>query len=50
MGFSLAIFWGVLVGTFSSIYVAASLLLYMKPIRGMPSGIGKQEAPEGLRG
>ena len=49
-GFSLAIFWGVLVGTFSSIYVAASLLLYMKPIRGMPSGIGKQEAPEGLRG
>lgn len=41
-GFSLAIFWGVVVGTFSSIYVAASLLLYMKPIRGMPSGIGKE--------
>jgi preprotein translocase SecF subunit len=40
-GFSLAIFWGVLVGTYSSIYVAAAFLLYMKPIRGMASGIGK---------
>jgi preprotein translocase subunit SecF len=39
--FSLAITWGIVVGTFSSIYVAASLLLYMKPVRGIPSGIGK---------
>ncbi|MBI3418866.1 MAG: protein translocase subunit SecF [Proteobacteria bacterium] len=42
--FSVAIVWGIVVGTFSSIYVAASLLLYMKPVRGIPSGIGKTEA------
>jgi preprotein translocase subunit SecF len=40
--FALAIVWGIVVGTFSSIYVAASLLLYMKPVRGIPSGIGKE--------
>jgi preprotein translocase subunit SecF len=40
-GFSLAITWGIVVGTFSSIYVAAALLLYMKPLRGIPSGIEK---------
>jgi preprotein translocase subunit SecF len=39
--FALAIVWGIGIGTFSSIYVAASLLLYMKPVRGIPSGIGK---------
>lgn len=39
--FALAVVWGICVGTFSSIYVAASLLLYMKPVRGIPSGIGK---------
>ena len=33
----------IVIGTFSSIYVAASLLLYMKPVRGIPSGIGKQD-------
>ncbi len=39
--FSVAIMWGIIIGTFSSIYVASSLLLYMKPVRGIPSGIGK---------
>jgi preprotein translocase subunit SecF len=29
-GFSVAMIWGVLVGTYSSIFVAAALLLYMK--------------------
>lgn len=33
LNFSLALTWGVLVGTYSSIYVAASLLLYMPPLR-----------------
>jgi preprotein translocase subunit SecF len=33
LNFSLALTWGVVVGTFSSIYVAAALLLYMKPLR-----------------
>lgn len=31
--FALAITWGILVGTYSSIYVAASMLLYMPPLR-----------------
>ncbi|ACI98419.1 protein translocase subunit SecF [Rhodospirillum centenum] len=31
--FTLALFWGILVGTFSSIYVAASILLYLPAIR-----------------
>ncbi|HAX91626.1 MAG TPA: protein translocase subunit SecF [Rhodospirillaceae bacterium] len=31
--FSVAIAWGILVGTYSSIYVASSLLLYMPPLR-----------------
>ncbi|MEJ0063369.1 MAG: protein translocase subunit SecF [Alphaproteobacteria bacterium] len=35
LNFSLALAWGVLVGTYSSIYVAAALLLYMPPLRRM---------------
>jgi preprotein translocase subunit SecF len=31
--FSLALTWGILVGTYSSIYVAAALLLYLPPLR-----------------
>jgi len=31
--FSLAVFWGVLIGTFSSVYVAGALLLYLPAIR-----------------
>jgi preprotein translocase subunit SecF len=42
--FSLAITWGVLVGTFSSIYVASALILHMKPIRGVASGIDADKA------
>lgn len=33
--FSAALTWGILVGTYSSIYVAAALLLYMPPLRRM---------------
>lgn len=33
LNFSVAIIWGILIGTYSSIYVAASLLLYMPPLR-----------------
>ena len=35
LNFSLALTFGVLIGTFSSIYVAAAFLLYMKPLRQM---------------
>lgn len=31
--FSAALTWGILIGTYSSIYVAAALLLYMPPLR-----------------
>ncbi|MDD3181717.1 MAG: protein translocase subunit SecF [Alphaproteobacteria bacterium] len=33
INFSLALTWGILVGTYSSIYVAAAFLLYMPPLR-----------------
>lgn len=33
--FSIALAWGIVLGTFSSVYVAAALLLYMKPLRQM---------------
>ncbi|MDD2325523.1 MAG: protein translocase subunit SecF [Alphaproteobacteria bacterium] len=33
LNFSLALTWGILVGTYSSIYVAAAFLLYMPPLR-----------------
>jgi preprotein translocase subunit SecF len=35
INFSAALIWGILVGTYSSIYVAAALLLYMHPLRRM---------------
>ncbi|MFA4995316.1 MAG: protein translocase subunit SecF [Bdellovibrionales bacterium] len=33
INFSAAITWGILIGTYSSIYVASALLLYMPPLR-----------------
>ena len=33
LNFSLALTWGILIGTYSSIYVAAAFLLYMPPLR-----------------
>ena len=35
INFSAALTWGILVGTYSSIYVAAALLLYMPPLQRM---------------
>jgi preprotein translocase subunit SecF len=35
LNFSLALTWGIVVGTYSSIYVAAALLIYMPPLRAM---------------
>jgi preprotein translocase subunit SecF len=37
INFSAALTWGILVGTYSSIYVAAALLLYMPPLRRIES-------------
>ncbi|MGE4351730.1 MAG: protein translocase subunit SecF [Bdellovibrionales bacterium] len=39
LNFSLALTWGILIGTYSSIYVAAAFLLYLPPLRRMsPKG------------
>jgi preprotein translocase subunit SecF len=35
INFSAALTWGILVGTYSSIYVAAAMLLYLPPLRRM---------------
>jgi preprotein translocase subunit SecF len=42
--FSLALTWGVLIGTYSSIYVAAALLLYLPPLRRVEAD-NKKVAP-----
>jgi preprotein translocase subunit SecF len=44
-GFSAAILFGILVGTFSSTYVAAALLLYLPPIGGQREGDKVAAAP-----
>ena len=40
-GFSIALIWGVLIGTYSSIALAVPFLLYIRPQRG-----GEEEADE----
>ena len=35
--FAAALTWGIFVGTYSSIYVAAALLIYMPPLRRVES-------------
>ncbi|MBL95510.1 MAG: protein translocase subunit SecF [Magnetovibrio sp.] len=45
--FALAMIWGVLVGTYSSICLAVPLLLYMKIDRGAPGGLGGGEKGTG---
>jgi preprotein translocase subunit SecF len=40
--FSIAILFGILVGTFSSTYVAAALLLYLPAVSGNTAGSGKE--------
>ena len=41
--FTLVITWGIFIGTFSSIYVAAALMLYLPPVR---MGKVEQQAPQ----
>ena len=42
--FSAAITWGIFVGTYSSIYVAAALMLYMPPLKRIDSAKKKAKA------
>jgi preprotein translocase SecF subunit len=42
INFSAALTWGIVVGTYSSIYVAAALLIYMPPLRRMDAAPPKR--------
>lgn len=42
--FNIVIAWGIFIGTFSSIYVASSILIYLPPLR-----MGKNEDDKGAR-
>ncbi len=44
-GFVFAMIWGVVVGTYSSVFVAVPLLLYMNIRRELPKGETRAEAP-----
>lgn len=44
LNFSVAILFGIVVGTFSSTYVAAALLLYLPPVGGKAEGGKAEEA------
>lgn len=47
--FTVALTWGIVLGTFSSVFVAASLLLYMKPLRSISTNrpaAGRSEHPQ----
>jgi preprotein translocase SecF subunit len=46
--FTAAILFGIVVGTFSSIYVAAALLLYLPPITGREETVEPQAARPGV--
>jgi preprotein translocase subunit SecF len=46
--FTAAILFGIVVGTFSSIYVAAALLLYLPPITGREENVEPQAARPGV--
>lgn len=41
--FSIALIWGVIIGTYSSILVAVPLLLYLEPHRGEEAGAGEAQ-------
>jgi preprotein translocase subunit SecF len=51
-GFSIAMLWGILIGTFSSLFIAAPVLYYVRPTRGSVSEKDKAEetAPAAAKG
>ena len=51
LGFSVAMLWGIIKGTYSSVYVGASLLLYLPSVRqAVRSGPQPGEAPSSTSG
>jgi preprotein translocase subunit SecF len=52
-GFSIALIWGVVIGTYSSVMVAVPLLLYLRPKRGdeeIAPGEGSGSGPKAAKG
>jgi preprotein translocase subunit SecF len=47
-GFSIAMLWGILIGTYSSLFIAAPVLYYIRPKRsGAQSGDAGEAAARG---
>jgi preprotein translocase SecF subunit len=44
-GFSIAMLWGVVIGTYSSLFIAAPLLYYIRPKRSPAKAAGETSAP-----
>jgi len=49
-GFSIAMLWGIVVGTYSSLFIAAPLLYYIRPKRSGESKTAKEEASAETQG
>ncbi|MBP5856052.1 protein translocase subunit SecF [Marivibrio halodurans] len=52
-GFSIALIWGIVIGTYSSVLVAVPLLLYLRPRRGdeeIAPGEGSGSGPQAAKG
>ncbi|MGH7123750.1 MAG: hypothetical protein ACREFI_05215, partial [Stellaceae bacterium] len=45
-GFSIAMLWGIVIGTYSSLFIAAPLLYYIQPGRGSGGGDARSEQAE----
>ncbi len=46
-GFSIAMLWGILIGTYSSLFIAAPLLYYIRPGRATGEGKSEDRAEQG---
>ena len=44
-GFTVALIWGVVIGTYSSIFIAVSMLLFLQPRRGATAGEDESPGP-----
>lgn len=49
-GFSIAMLWGLIIGTFSSLFIAAPVLYYIQPRRAVGKARDADEAPAAAQG
>jgi preprotein translocase subunit SecF len=49
-GFSVAMLWGIVIGTYSSLFIAAPILYYIRPKRGSATEKDAVAAPAGAKG